>query len=93
MNIEYSKQSVKAINSMDKRTKQRIKTAVENIPNGDIKPLKGCNGSYRLRVGDLRIIFSYPEKNTVLIEKIKPRGEADKGGYKICHQSETSSYK
>ncbi len=36
MNIEYSKQSVKAINSMDKRTKQRIKTAVENIPNGDI---------------------------------------------------------
>ncbi len=79
MNIEYSKQSVKAINSMDKRTKQRIKTAVENIPSGDIKPLKGCNGSYRLRVGDLRIIFSYPEKNTVLIEKIKPRGEAYKG--------------
>ena len=32
MNIEYSKQSVKTINSMDKRTKQRIKTAVEKFP-------------------------------------------------------------
>lgn len=62
MNIEYSKKSVKAINSMDRQTRHRLKSAIENIPNGDIKPLKGCTGSYRLRVGDLRIIFSYPEK-------------------------------
>ena len=79
MNIEYSKKSVKAINSMDRQTRHRLKSAIENIPNGDIKPLRGCTGSYRLRVGDLRIIFSYPEKNTVLIEKIKPRGEVYKG--------------
>lgn len=79
MNIEYSKKSVKAINSMNRQTRHRLKSAIENIPNGDIKPLKGCTGSYRLRVGDLRIIFSYPEKNTVLIEKIKPRGEVYKG--------------
>lgn len=79
MNIEYSKKSVKAINSMDRQTRHRLKSAIKNIPNGDIKLLKGCTGSYRLRVGDLRIIFSYPEKNTVLIEKIKPRGEVYKG--------------
>lgn len=79
MNIQYSKQSVKAINAMDKPTKQRIRTAIESLPNGDIKPLKGSKGSYRLRVGDLRIIFSYPAKDTALIEKIKPRGEAYKG--------------
>lgn len=79
MKIQYSKQSVKAINAMDRPTKQRIKTAVEGLPNGDVKPLKGSKGSYRLRVGDLRIIFSYPAEDTALIEKIKPRGEAYKG--------------
>ena len=69
----------KAINGMDKPTKHRIRSAIEAIPNGDIKPLKGLSGSYRLRVGDWRIIFSYPEKDTVLIEKIAPRGEVYKG--------------
>ena len=32
MDIEYSKQAVKAINSMDKKTKRRIKTALEGLP-------------------------------------------------------------
>ena len=79
MNIQYSKRSVKAINGMDKPTKHRIRFAIEAIPNGDIKPLKGLDGSYRLRVGDWRIIFSYPDDNTVLVEKIAPRGEVYKG--------------
>ena len=79
MNIEYSKKSIKAINGMDRPTKQRIKAAVEGIPNGDIKPLKGADGSFRLRVGDWRIIFSCPADDVVLIEKIAPRGEIYKG--------------
>lgn len=79
MDIEYSRQAVKAINGMDRPTKQRMKSAIENIPAGDIKPLKGSKGSYRLRVGDWRIIFSYPDQNIVLIEKIAPRGEIYKG--------------
>ena len=79
MNFSYSKRSVKAIGTMDKTTKNRIKTAIELIPNGDIKPLKGSKGSYRLRVGDWRILFSYVDNNTVLIEKIAPRGEIYKG--------------
>lgn len=79
MKVEYSKQSVKAINAMDRKTKQRIKIAVESLPDGDIKPLKGSRGSYRLRVGNLRIIFSYPAKDTALIEKIAPRGKVYKG--------------
>ena len=79
MDIEYSKQAVKAINSMDKKTKQRIKAALEGLPEGDIKPLKGSRGSYRLRVGNWRVILSYPAKDTALIEKIAPRGEVYKG--------------
>ena len=79
MNIEYSKRAVKAINGMDSQTKRRIKIGIEGIPNGDIKSLKGSQGSYRLRVGNWRIVFSYPEKDTVLIEKIATRGEVYKG--------------
>lgn len=79
MMIEYSKQAIKAINGMNSRTKQRMKVAIEGIPAGDIKPLKGSRGSYRLRVGDWRIIFSYPLKDTILVEKIAPRGEVYKG--------------
>lgn len=76
MEIQYSKRAVKAINGMDRPpTKQRIKKAIEYIPNGDIKPLKGYSGSYRLRVGDWRIIFTYISENIILIDKIAPRGE------------------
>ena len=79
MQISYAKAVVKAINSMDRPTKQRIRAAIEKIPAGDIKPLQGSSGSYRLRVGGWRILFSYPAQDTILIEKIGPRGEIYKG--------------
>lgn len=79
MNITYSRASVKIINSMDKATKQRIKAGIEKIPMGDIKLMRGIPGTYRLRVGDWRILFSYPEDDTILIEKIGPRGGVYKG--------------
>lgn len=79
MNAQYSKQAVKAINSMDRDTKQRIKAAVEKIPAGDIKPLKGTADRYRLRVGGWRIVFAYKDSSTVLIDKIAPRGGVYKG--------------
>ena len=65
---------MKVINGMDRPTKQRIKAGIEKLPQGDIKPYKGSPGTYRLRVGDWRILFSYPEDGTILIEKIGPRG-------------------
>lgn len=80
MEIEYAKAAIKAINGMDRPTKQRIRNAVERLPEGDVKPLSGSVRLYRLRVGDWRIVFSYPDENTVLIEKIAPRGEVYKGG-------------
>lgn len=79
MEIQYSKAAVKAIGEMDRPTKQRIRTAIEKIPEGDIKPLRGAAGSYRLRVGDRRILFSYPEHDIILIEKIGPCGDIYKG--------------
>jgi len=79
MEISYARAAVKVINIMDRATKQRIKAALEKLPEGDIKPLQGSKSSYRLRVGDWRILFSYPEHGIVLVEKIGPRGGVYKG--------------
>lgn len=79
MEVSYARAAVKVINGMDKATKQRIKSAIEKIPAGDIKPLRGSSGSYRLRVGGWRILFSYPEDGIILIEKVGPRGDVYKG--------------
>jgi len=65
MQIEYSRPAVKYINLQDKPTKKRLKEAIEKIPQGDIKKLKGLENEYRLRVGDLRVLWFYlPLKET-----------------------------
>ena len=77
MKIEYSKKAVKYINSADKPTKRRLKEAIEKMPSGDIKRLKGIEEAYRLRVGDLRVLFTL-ENDTIYIDNIIPRGQAYK---------------
>ena len=62
--IRYSKAAIKAINSMDKTTKQRIRAGILGLtqkpPQGDIKPMQGyLDGRHRLRVGKYRIIYKY----------------------------------
>ena len=83
MDIRYSKDAVKALKSCDQQTRQRIRSGIAGLtkqpPDGDIKPLRGAKGNYRLRVGDYRILFSYPESDTVMVKKISPRGDAYKG--------------
>ncbi|MBR2216249.1 MAG: type II toxin-antitoxin system RelE/ParE family toxin [Selenomonadaceae bacterium] len=80
MNIQYSKAAVKAITAMESKAKHRIRTAIEGIPAGDIKPLSGKSGLFRLRVGNKRIIFSCPNDETITIERIGNRGDIYKGG-------------
>lgn len=77
LRIEYSKKAVKYINEVDKKTKGRLKEAIEKIPFGDIKKLQGVEEGYRLRVGDLRVLFSM-EQDKIYIDNIIPRGQAYK---------------
>ena len=77
MQIEYSKEAVKHIKTLDKPTKRRIKLAIEKLPSGDIKKLVGYENDYRLRVGDYRVLFSKND-NIIIIKDILPRGEAYK---------------
>jgi mRNA interferase RelE/StbE len=75
--IEYKRNAVKYINVADKPTKKRLKEAIEKIPLGDIKKLTGLDNAYRLRVGNLRVLFSL-EDEKIIINDILPRGQAYK---------------
>lgn len=77
MRIEFAKPAIKYINSSDKPTKQRLKTSIEKLPLGDVKKLQGLQNDYRLRVGDLRVLFSIQE-DIITIKDILPRGQAYK---------------
>jgi len=79
MNISFSKQAIKTINSMDSRTKARIKAAIDGLPSGDAKQIqRGKTITNRLRVGGWRILYNVDGENLV-IEKIGPRGQVYKG--------------
>lgn len=73
MKIIYSKKAVKFLKKQPPQVQHRIITAIENLPLGDIKKLKGSSG-YRLRVGDFRVIYN--QDGTIIdIIDIGNRGE------------------
>lgn len=78
MTIIYSKKAVKTLNNMDAQTQARMVFAMNKLPAGDVKLLTNRISTYRLRVGGWRVLFSYADSNTVLIEKIAPRGQVYK---------------
>ncbi|MBQ3426335.1 MAG: type II toxin-antitoxin system RelE/ParE family toxin [Clostridia bacterium] len=77
MEIEYSKQAKKDIKELNEPIKGRIKKAIEKIPQGDIRKLKGYMNIYRLRVGGYRIIYK-ATIDGIYVEAVLPRGSAYK---------------
>lgn len=73
MDIIYSKKSIKFLNSQTEDNRYRIIKAIEKLPLGDIKKLKGLNG-YRLRAGNFRILFD-KQGNIINIMNIDNRGQ------------------
>ena len=64
MEIRYSKAATKAIEAMDRPTKQRIRAGIMGLtqkpPQGDIRLMQGySDGRHRLRVGKYRVIYKY----------------------------------
>lgn len=77
---EYSKQAVKYLNGLNSKIKSRIKSGIEKIPDGDIKPYKSNPDFYRLRVGGLRILFKWIDEGQILVVVIDSRGQSYKKG-------------
>ena len=75
--IDYEKEAAKHIQEQGKPTRQRLKTAIEKLPDGDVKKLQGYKNDYRLRVGNLRVIYSVDD-DIIIIKDVLPRGQAYK---------------
>jgi len=57
--IIIQKKAKKFIDALPRNERIRVVAAIEQLPNGsDIKPLKGHDGLFRLRVGSYRIIYT-----------------------------------
>ena len=74
--IKYSKQARKFLEKQELSVRRRIETAIQLLPVGDVKKLKG-QPYYRLRVGDFRVLFDR-NGEVLLIVKIDNRGQVYK---------------
>lgn len=64
MIIRYSKDALKFLSKLDKKSVTRIREAISGLtldpPVGDIKPMQGyTDNRKRLRVGSWRVIYKY----------------------------------
>ena len=66
----------KFLNKQPQDIAQRIRNAINALPLGDVKKLKGTP-HYRLRVGDYRVIFD-KDGNIIFVMKIDSRGQVYK---------------
>jgi mRNA interferase RelE/StbE len=76
--IVYLKEAVKTISAYDIPTRRRIIEAINKLPLGNVKPLKGkLINFHRLRIGKYRVIFS-ADNNEYTIIDVDTRGDAYK---------------
>ncbi|KPJ88971.1 MAG: hypothetical protein AMS17_03615 [Spirochaetes bacterium DG_61] len=74
MKILFSKKAEKYLASLPPRIALHILDRIQKIPEGDIKPLSGRKGEYRLRMGKYRVLF-FIEKEDIYVVKIDTRGD------------------
>lgn len=73
MSIEYTRESEKFLEKHNSAQTKRIRRAVEKLPDGDVKKLKGLPNAFRLRVGDFRVLF-YKNDGDITVFEIDFRG-------------------
>ena len=74
MKITILKKGKKFLTSLPQSERERIAEAIFALPNGDIKPLKGTDGGFRLRVGKWRIVYQMTA-DEFIIRDIGSRGD------------------
>ncbi len=80
--VDWARRARKRLSRLDRPTREKIVLAVDLLVEegrGDVRSFEGGgDDEYRLRVGNWRVLFSYLEDGTVLINKIGPRGDVYK---------------
>ncbi len=74
--IKIEKRPQKFIDRQDKVQQKRIYKAIFELPNGDVKRMQTKEELYRLRVGEIRIVYKIIEDEILInIIDIDNRGE------------------
>ncbi len=80
--IEFSNKAYKYYKKVDGITRKRINNHLSILSENpmfselDIKKLKGHKDTYRLRIGDLRLLYTIEDNVLVItVLKIGPRGD------------------
>ena len=78
--ITFEKAAVKFLRKQNRSTQERLMKAIKQQPDGsDIKKLQGYEDLYRIRVGNMRILYSVKEELKIInIENIDTRGDVYK---------------
>jgi mRNA interferase RelE/StbE len=62
---------------LPRNERERILRAVERLPAGDVRQLKGAQGEWRLRVGNWRALIRLDQRERVIVvTDVRPRGRA-----------------
>ena len=77
MDVYFTKQAEDYLNKQVDRQVSRIKRAVYALPAGDVKKLRGFENGYRLRIGNIRVLFER-DSNKIFVFKIDNRGDVYK---------------
>ena len=78
MKIKLDKQPRKYIARQPLKIRDFIIGAIKRLPVGDVRPLKGLEGAFRLRVGKLRILYRTDAPGSIIVFKIDTRGDVYK---------------
>jgi mRNA interferase RelE/StbE len=69
--------AAKTLRKLPRNERERILAAIERLPAGDVRSLKGRLGEWRLRVGSWRAIICLDQEDRVIVvTAVKPRGGA-----------------
>lgn len=77
MNFTYSNQAEDFLDKQPSKKSFRIEKAINALPAGDVKKLKGIRNGYRLRIGNIRVLFE-KDDNSIHVIKIDNRGDVYK---------------
>jgi mRNA interferase RelE/StbE len=76
--LRLGSRALKDLRRLDKRLSKRIVDRIERLTydlSGDVKKLTDFSPSYRLRVGDYRVLFDV-DRHTIVIQRVLNRREA-----------------
>ena len=76
MKISHSKTFEKKFSKYDRQLQEKIFTAIQNLPDGDVKRLTGNDipPIYRIRISKYRVLF-HMNKEEIQILKVDSRGD------------------